>query len=70
MLFFNRCLIAELLKTGVATTGAAFPVTSLLGIRARFCLSASHTDDMIDKTISALLKIGTRIGIRFDAKDI
>lgn len=50
----------------MASTGAAFPVTSLIGIRARFCLSASHTDEMIDYTLQCLDEIGDKIGIKFD----
>lgn len=62
-----RCLIRELLTRGIASTGAAFPVTSLIGIRARFCLSASHTDEMIERIIESLDEIGDKIGIKFDA---
>nr|XP_027197175.1 serine palmitoyltransferase 2-like [Dermatophagoides pteronyssinus] len=61
-----KCLISKLLEKGVASTGAAFPVTSLTGPRARFCLSASHTDQMIDYALKCLDEIGTEIGIKFD----
>ncbi|UXI22667.1 hypothetical protein NH340_JMT08610 [Sarcoptes scabiei] len=62
-----KCVIHELLKRGIATTGAAFPVTSLTGPRVRFCLSAAHSDRMIDYTIKCLTEIGTKIGIRYNA---
>lgn len=63
-----KCLISNLLSKGIASTGAAFPVTSLIGIRARFCLSAAHTDEMMKYTIACLDEIGQKIGIKFDAK--
>ncbi|KAJ6225307.1 hypothetical protein RDWZM_003852 [Blomia tropicalis] len=63
-----KCLIRELLDRGIATTGASFPVTSLTGIRARFCLSAAHTNQMIEDVIVCLAEIGQKIGITFDAK--
>lgn len=55
-----------MLEKGVASTGAAFPVTSLTGPRARFCLSASHSDQMIDYALKCLDEIGTEIGIKFN----
>lgn len=39
----------EMLKRGVAVVIAGFPATSLIEARARICLSASHTREMLDK---------------------
>lgn len=64
--YISRCLIYKLLERGIASTGAAFPVTSLYGPRARFCLSAGHSDEMIDHALKCLDEIGTEIGIKFD----
>lgn len=61
-----KCLIFKLLKKGVASTGASFPVTKLTGPRARFCLSAGHSDEMIDHALQCLDEIGTEIGIKFN----
>ena len=54
----------------MASTGAAFPVTTLTGPRARFCLSASHDDQMIDYAVKCLDEIGTEIGLKFDEHKI
>lgn len=39
----------EMLKRNVAVVIAGFPATSLIEARARICLSASHTREMLDK---------------------
>lgn len=37
-----------MLKRGVGIVVAGFPATPLLESRARFCLSAAHTKEMLD----------------------
>ena len=38
-----------MLEHGVACVTVGFPATGLTGGRVRFCLSASHTREMLDK---------------------
>jgi hypothetical protein len=38
-----------MLEHGIAVVTVGFPATSLTGARVRFCLSASHTREMLDK---------------------
>jgi serine palmitoyltransferase len=38
----------ELLKKKIAVVVVGFPATSIVEARARICLSASHTRDMLD----------------------
>ncbi len=47
-------LTVNLEKRGIATVGVGFPATGLVDARIRFCVSASHTKAMLDKTIDAL----------------
>jgi serine palmitoyltransferase len=42
---FNR----EMLKRGVSVVTVGFPATPLVLGRVRFCLSASHTKQMLDQ---------------------
>jgi serine palmitoyltransferase len=42
-------VISEMIERGVATVGVGFPATPLVEGRARFCISASHTKEMLDK---------------------
>ena len=46
---FNR----EMLKRGVAVVTVGFPATPLVLGRVRFCLSASHTKEMLDEVCSS-----------------
>ena len=39
----------ELIKRGVASVVVGFPATHIAESRARFCLSALHTKEMLDK---------------------
>lgn len=34
---------------GIATVGVCFPATTVVTSRARFCISAAHTKEMLDK---------------------
>ena len=38
----------ECLKRGLATVVVGFPATPIIESRARFCLSAAHTKEMLD----------------------
>ena len=49
LIFCCSCFSREMLKRGVAVVIAGFPATSLIEMRARICLSASHTREMLDK---------------------
>ena len=46
---FRRAFNREMLKRGVAVVTVGFPATPLVLGRVRFCLSASHTKEMLDK---------------------
>jgi len=47
--FCCRAFSREMLKRKVAVVIAGFPATALTKARARICLSASHTREMLDK---------------------
>lgn len=49
--YFNR-LMLEKFKIAVVSVG--FPATNLIGGRVRFCMSASHSRQMLDKTLEAI----------------
>ena len=44
-----------MLKRGVTVVTVGFPATPLVLGRVRFCLSASHTKEMLDEVITTLL---------------
>jgi serine palmitoyltransferase len=57
---FNRIM----LEKGVACVTVGFPATGLTGGRVRFCLSASHTREMLDKALEAIDVCADVCGIR------
>jgi serine palmitoyltransferase len=46
--------VTNLFKKGIVTVGVGFPGTLMTEERIRFCISASHTKEMLDKVIEAI----------------
>lgn len=58
---FNRLMLDH----GVACVTVGFPATGLTGGRVRFCISASHTREMLDKALGAIDVCGHLCGVRY-----
>lgn len=54
---------AELLKEGIYVIGFYFPVVPKGKARIRVQLSASHTQEHLDKAIAAFTKVGANLGV-------
>lgn len=68
MIYFPGKIVAFVkgaLEMGVAAVGAGFPATPLIESRVRFCLSASHTQQMLDQALHVTSVLGDRIGIKY-----
>ncbi|XP_028395869.1 LOW QUALITY PROTEIN: serine palmitoyltransferase 2-like [Dendronephthya gigantea] len=61
-------LSRELLKRGIAGVVVGFPATSILESRARFCISASHTKEQLDKAIKAMNEAGDILGMKYSRR--
>lgn len=48
IIILRRMFSRELLKRKIAVVVVGFPATSIVEGRARICLSASHTREMLD----------------------
>ena len=46
-----------LFKKNIATIGVGYPATDIAEERTRFCVSASHTKEMLDKVIDAIQEL-------------
>ncbi|XP_071520281.1 serine palmitoyltransferase 2 [Panulirus ornatus] len=57
--------VRELTKRGVAGVGVGFPATKITGGRMRFCLSAAHTKDMLDKILKEIDEVGYLCGSHY-----
>ena len=53
---------------GVATIGAGFPATPLIESRVRFCVSAAHTKEMLDRVIEVTDQLGDELAIKYSRK--
>ncbi|XP_055957121.1 serine palmitoyltransferase 2 [Patella vulgata] len=61
--FGRKCLADGL---GIVLVG--FPATPIIESRARLCLSAAHTKDMLDKALETLDKFGTELKLKYSRK--
>ncbi|CAK9301951.1 unnamed protein product [Gordionus sp. m RMFG-2023] len=55
----------EMLKRGIACVTVGFPATHIIGARVRFCLSAGHTKEMLDKCLKEIDEIGDLFSIKY-----
>ncbi|XP_055880995.1 serine palmitoyltransferase 2-like isoform X1 [Biomphalaria glabrata] len=57
----------ETLKRGMATVVVGFPATPLIETRARFCLSAAHTKEMLDEALKIIDDVGDLLRLRYSS---
>src|SRR2546430_15775114 len=55
----------EMLKRKIAVVIVGYPATPLISSRARFCLSAAHNKDDLDRLLAACDEIGTVLQLKF-----
>ena len=53
-LFKIHSITAALSRRGIATVGVGFPATNMVEERVRFCVSASHTKEMLDAALAVV----------------
>jgi len=70
LMMFMPSLIVPFVKLcrerGVATVAVGFPATRLTEERARFCLSAGHTKEMLDHVLQVVDEVGEYIGLKYN----
>ena len=44
-----------------------FPATPIIEARARFCLSAAHTKEMLDKALDIISEVGDKLMIKYSS---
>nr|VZI33166.1 unnamed protein product [Spirometra erinaceieuropaei] len=52
------------LERGLGVVIVGFPATALLASRCRFCISAGHTREMLDKALAIIEEVVEEVGIR------
>ncbi|KAL3873457.1 hypothetical protein ACJMK2_036572 [Sinanodonta woodiana] len=61
-------LSRECLARGVGIVVVGFPATPIIESRARFCLSAAHTKEMLDRAIEVLDEVGDLLRLKYSRK--
>ena len=57
----------EMLKRKISVVVVGYPATPLVSARARFCLSAAHTKDDLDRLLEACNEVGDAIDVKFSS---
>ena len=57
----------EMLKRKVSVVVVGYPATPLVSARARFCVSAAHTKDDLDRLLEACSDIGDLLELKFSS---
>lgn len=60
--------VRAMTQHGVAVVGVGFPATPLIEGRARLCLSAGHTREMLDHVLETISKLGDQLLIRYSQR--
>lgn len=55
----------EMIKRNVGVVVVGFPATPIIESRARFCLSAAHTKEMLDDVINAIDEVGQLLRVKY-----
>ncbi|XP_071079011.1 serine palmitoyltransferase 2-like [Haliotis cracherodii] len=61
---FNRMA----LERGLGTVVVGFPATPIIESRARFCLSAAHTKEMLDKALDIIDQLGDELCLKYSRR--
>lgn len=57
----------EMLKRKISVVVVGYPATPLVSSRARFCVSAAHTKDDLDRMLSACDEVGDLLQLKFSS---
>ncbi|KAL0967574.1 hypothetical protein UPYG_G00253960 [Umbra pygmaea] len=55
----------EMVKRNIGTVVVGFPATPIIESRARFCVSAAHTRDMLDTALEAINEVGDVLQLKY-----
>ncbi|XP_061889788.1 serine palmitoyltransferase 2b isoform X2 [Entelurus aequoreus] len=55
----------EMLKRNIGTVVVGFPATPIIESRARFCISAAHSREMLDTVLEAMNEVGDLLQLKY-----
>lgn len=60
----------EMLKRNIGVVVVGFPATPIIESRARFCISAAHTKDVLDRALSVISEVGDLLQLKYSRRKI
>lgn len=60
----------EMFKRNIGVVVVGFPATTIIESRARFCISASHTREMLDRALSVISEVGELLQLKYSRRRI
>ncbi|XP_064178502.1 serine palmitoyltransferase 2-like [Anguilla rostrata] len=60
----------EMLKRNIGVVVVGFPATPIIESRARFCISAAHTKEMLDMALSVISEVGDLLHVKYSRRRI
>ncbi|KAL0969845.1 hypothetical protein UPYG_G00233110 [Umbra pygmaea] len=58
----------EMLKRNIGVVVVGFPATPIIESRARFCISAAHTKDMLDTALCVISEVGDLLQVKYSRR--
>ncbi|XP_042358952.1 serine palmitoyltransferase 2b [Plectropomus leopardus] len=59
----------EMVKRNIGTVVVGFPATPIIESRARFCVSAAHTREMLDTALEAISEVGDLLQLKYSRRE-
>ncbi|XP_049446092.1 serine palmitoyltransferase 2b [Epinephelus fuscoguttatus] len=59
----------EMLKRNIGTVVVGFPATPIIESRARFCVSAAHTREMLNTALEAISEVGDLLQLKYSRRE-
>ncbi|KAK7907111.1 hypothetical protein WMY93_015723 [Mugilogobius chulae] len=59
----------EMVKRNIGTVVVGFPATPIIESRARFCVSAAHTREMLDTALAAISEVGDLLQLKYSRRE-
>lgn len=58
----------EMLKRNIGVVVVGFPATPIIESRARFCVSAAHTKEMLDEALGRISEVGDLLQLKYSRR--
>ncbi|XP_068609555.1 serine palmitoyltransferase 2-like [Brachionichthys hirsutus] len=58
----------EMLKRNIGTVVVGFPATPIIESRARICISAAHTRELLDRALDAISEVGDLLQLKYSRR--